>query len=126
MSPVIDLRVCSTGPFLKLCWFPPSFYSNIPKGSDPTYYIQLAGDDTIYDTTTNTFYEFNVSLPCNTLVNVTASVGDYMSSRDVTNNGELICLNITLAHALHVMLEQLVLCTCNACDIVYNYATSIT
>ena len=78
------MRVCSTGPFLKLCWFPPSFYSNdIPQGTITTYYIQLAGDDTVYDTTTctDTCYEFvNVSL-CDTFsVSVTASVGEYNSS----------------------------------------------
>ena len=57
-------------------------YSNddILQGTITTYHIQLVGDDTVYDTTTNTCYEFNVSL-CNTFnVSVTASAGQYNSS----------------------------------------------
>ena len=90
ISPVENLIISSSlNNFLNISWSPPSFYSNdVPRGSDTTYHIQLVGDNILTATTTDTFYEFvNVSL-CNTFnVNVTASVGNYISNNvNVTND----------------------------------------
>ena len=90
ISPVEDLIIFSSlNNFLYISWSPPSFYSNdIPQGSDPTYHIQLIGDNILNTTTTDTFYEFvNVSL-CNTFnVSVTASVDNYISNSVNGTNG---------------------------------------